>query len=265
MYRLVKKLITERFDVGLSARWDPRDHLLLLLAGTHARLGFPRLGSRIFLTKALDQRHPQGHRYEYWRALGAALGLELPLREDIAVPATKAGHILLHTGAAQPVRVWPLERFRNLARRLRERGFIVQVVCDSDQQGSWLAMGELSVVAPKTITELAGLIARSALFIGNDSGPGHLAAFTGVPTFTIFGPQLPERFAPLHPASEWIEGWNCPYRPCSDHCRFTFARCLWDLSEESVWARVEKFVTRHAPGLATVEPKGCNNSSGNRI
>ena len=254
MYRLGKALIAERFDVGLSARWDPRDHFLLMMTGARARLGFPRLRSEIFLTRGLDQPDPLGHRYEHWRALAGALGLELPLREAIPFPAAKGGHILMHTGAAQPVRVWPLERFRNLTRRLREAGFTVQVVCDSDQQGWWLAMGELNVAAPQTIAELATLMDRSVLFIGNDSGPGHLAAFSGAPTFTIFGPQLPERFAPLHRASEWVEGWNCPYRPCSDYCHFALARCLWDLSEEAVWARIEKFVGRHASELLTVEP-----------
>src|SRR5262245_19424388 len=103
-------------------------------------------------------------------------------------------------------------------------------------------MGELSVAAPKTITELLALTDQSGLFIGNDSGPGHLAAFTGMPTLTIFGPQLPERFAPLHGASEWVEGWNCPHRPCFDYCHFSLAHCLWDLSESAVWERVEKFV-----------------------
>jgi hypothetical protein len=72
------------------------------------------------------------------------------------------------------------------------------------------------------------LIDRAGAFIGNDSGPGHLAAFCGVPTFTLFGPQLPEWFAPLHPGSEWLEGKACPYKPCSDYCRYADA----DLSVE---------------------------------
>ena len=53
---------------------------------------------------------------------------------------------------------------------------------------------------PRNVTELIAQIDRAGAFIGNDSGPGHLAAICGVPTFTLFGPQLPEWFAPLHPA-----------------------------------------------------------------
>jgi heptosyltransferase-2 len=80
------------------------------------------------------------------------------------------------------------------------------------------------------------------VLIGNDSGPGHLAAFCGVPTFTIFGPQLPEWFAPLHPRSEWVEGKACPYKPCSDYCRFPQPFCILDLSVEAILPRVEQFV-----------------------
>jgi heptosyltransferase-2 len=103
------------------------------------------------------------------------------------------------------------------------------------------------VATPGDVTELMTLIDHSGVFIGNDSGPGHLAAMCGVPTFTLFGPQLPEWFAPLHPASQWMEGKSCPYKPCSDYCRFPAPFCLWNLGEEEVFARVEKFLAAHLP------------------
>jgi glycosyltransferase involved in cell wall biosynthesis len=70
-----------------------------------------------------------------------------------------------------------------------------------------------------------------------------------VPVFTIFGPQLPERFAPLHPSAEWIEGRPCRFKPCSDSCHFTAPHCLLDLDEMSVWFRVERFIGRQDKGL----------------
>src|SRR5207249_4104586 len=48
LVRLVRRLSRERFDFGLSARWDPRDHLLLMLARARERLGYTRLQSEIF-------------------------------------------------------------------------------------------------------------------------------------------------------------------------------------------------------------------------
>jgi heptosyltransferase-2 len=242
---MLKTLRAERFAVGLSARWDPRDHLLLKLAGATTRLGFPRMRSGVLLTQPLARPEPQDHRYEYWRVLARTLGLALPAREAIPLPAARPdGAVLVHSGAGQPVRVWPLERCRHLVARLRQINYRVVVACDPDQRQWWLQAGEASVAAPHTVTELLSLIDQAGAFIGNDSGPGHLAAFCGVPTFTLFGSQLPEWFAPLHPAAAWIEGKACPYKPCSDYCRFPTPFCLWDVTEDEVWSSVEGFLHR---------------------
>lgn len=244
--RLRRELARSRFDVGLSARWDPRDHLLLKLARARERLGFPRLTSRIFLTRPLTRPEPAEHRYEYWRVLGRALNLELPPREQVstALPVASRGEIFLHSGAKQSVRVWPLDRYHSLAARLRKKNYRVQIACDPDQRDWWLTAGEKNVAVPRTTTELLALLDRSAAFIGNDSGPGHLAALAGVPTFTLFGPQLPEWFAPLHRDAEWMEGKPCPYKPCSDYCFFASAHCLQTVTESEAWLRIEPFVAR---------------------
>jgi heptosyltransferase-2 len=240
-------LINERFNVGLSARsGDPRDHLLLLLARAKRRIGFPRMGSQMFLTEPLQQPDPLSHRYEYWCTLAGALEITMPRREELPVFRQPAnGEVLIHSGAGQPVRVWPLERYRILAQRLRERNVRVRVACDPDQRNWWLRAGETNVATPESVAELFSLIDRAGVFIGNDSGPGHLAAFCGVPTLTLFGPQVPEWFAPLPSAAEWIEGTACPYKPCSDYCRFSAPRCLLGLDEPEVWKRVESFVARY--------------------
>ncbi len=206
--RLRKQLAGEHFDFGVSARLitssplsgDLRDHLLLRLFGVKNRIGFPFLRGHFFLTHPVVHPDPEAHRYESWRAVAHALDIELPLREKIPIPAVpRRGIVLIHSGAGQPIRVWPLENCRGLAMRLRKKNIPVQIACDPDQRGWWLRAGENSVATPATVTELIALTDRAGAFIGNDSGPGHLAAFCGVPTFTLFGPQLPEWFAPLHP------------------------------------------------------------------
>jgi heptosyltransferase-2 len=248
LFRLRKQLASERFEVGLSARWDPRDHVLLKMFGPKKRFGFSRFKSQLFLTHPITRPMPEAHRYEYWRVLGQELGLDLPLRDRVPMAlASRNRVILVHTGAGQAVRVWSLEGYRNLVRRLRESNYAVQVTCDLSQREWWIKQGEKEVATPETVTELLQLTDQSGLFIGNDSGPGHIAAFCGLPTFTIFGPQLPEWFAPLHPQAEWLEGKACPYKPCFDYCRFPVPRCMENISETEVWSNVEKFVHRHLP------------------
>jgi heptosyltransferase-2 len=245
MFRVGRKIRETQFDLGLSARWDPRDHFLLAFGGIKERLGFPRVGSQVFLTRALDRPGMAAHRYENWRAVGRAIGIELPVRENIVNPMRNggnAGEILVHTGAGQPIRVWPLESYRTLVARLRQGEHRVRVVCDPEQRDWWVRNGEPEVATPRTVAELFELLDRAIALIGNDSGPGHLAAFAGVPTFTIFGPQLSEWFVPLHPAAQWVDGKACPYKPCSDYCRFEKPVCLTGLAEAEVWPRIESFL-----------------------
>lgn len=245
LFQLRRELTARTFDYGISARWDPRDHIVLRLSGARERFGFQRLDSRRYLTRTLHRPDPQAHRCEYWREAGRALELELPAREHwFVTPAELPPVVLIHTGAKLPVRVWPLERFRDLAHRLREAGFNVQIACDQNQSGWWQSMGE-NVACPQTVAELLPLVDQAGVFIGNDSGPGHLAAACGRPTFTLFGPQLPERFVPLHPKAEFIEGKACPYKPCSDYCRFSEPFCLRDITSEEVWLRVQAFLGKH--------------------
>ncbi len=246
LMRLTRKLRAERFEIGLSARWDPRDHFLLALFGVRRRYGFPRVGSRIFLNHPLTRPEVEPHRYEYWRLAGQALGMDLPPLNQLPRPPKRTQRtILLHSGASTPLRVWPLDRYLNLVRRLRHLNHPVQVVCDPNQRDWWRSQGEDQVAVPQSVAELVRLLEQSGLFIGNDSGPGHVAAIQGVPTFTLFGPQIPERFVPVHPAAEWMEGKPCPYKPCFDYCRFPSPHCLFDVTEGEVWEKVEAFVHRN--------------------
>jgi heptosyltransferase-2 len=245
LFRLRSRLVATGFDHGVSARWDPRDHLALKLSGARARLGFSRLKSQRYLTQELARPDPLAHRYEYWRTAGGALGLTLPPRGEIfATTRALPPVVFIHTGARLPLRVWPLENYAELVARLRQKNYAVQVACDADQLDWWRARGE-NARCPRSVTELMGQLDQAGVFIGNDSGPGHLAAAGGLPTFTLFGPQLHEWFAPLHPAAEIVEGQACPYKPCSDYCRFAEPFCLRGRTVAEVWPRAEAFVQKH--------------------
>jgi len=221
-----RTLRSDRFDIGVSARPDPRDHVLLALAGCRSRLGFPRAGSRLLLTRPLaPPAHP--HRSAHWRALARELDWSLvPEIPRLAPP--RGQRIVIHTGAGQPVRLWPVERFQEIARRLEAAAWHVTMLNDSLSD----------------VDRLLDTLADADRFIGNDSAPGHLAALLGVPTFTIFGPQLPELFAPPHPRAAWIEGAPCPYKPCFDSCRFPAPHCIQSLATDDVWPRVAAWLAR---------------------
>ncbi len=246
IFHLRRELRARAFDFAISARWDPRDHLALKWSGARERLGFPRLNSSRYLTQPLVRPAPLAHRYESWRVAGEALGLNLPHRTAVFASSNpRPPVVLVHSGARLPLRVWPLENFREIIRRLRDQKFTVQVACDPDQMEAWRTAGE-APVCPRSVTELdLAWLNGGGVFIGNDSGSGHLAAACGLPTFTLFGPQLHEWFAPLHPASEVMEGKACPYKPCSDYCRFAEPFCLRGITAAEVWPRIEDFVKKN--------------------
>jgi heptosyltransferase-2 len=246
LLRLLSELRSERFDVAVSARWDPRDDTVMWLSGARQRIGFPRMGSQAMETDPLERPEPTTHRHDRWRVIGTALGLEVPpLSRTVDPVQRRDGSVLVHSGAGKALRVWPLERFHGIVRRLRAAGHCVNVACDPDHVSWWREHGEPEVVAPIRLEQLMGLANKAGVFIGNDSGPGHVAGYLGIPTFTLFGPQVPEWFVPLHPEAEWIEGSPCPYRPCFDYCEFPDPFCLTGITEEQAWERIHVFVAKH--------------------
>lgn len=174
----------------------------------------------------------------------------MPARDTLVMPLLRPdGEVLVHTGAGQPVRVWPLERYCTLVAHLRREGYRVQVACDFDQRPWWLQAGEKDVATPRTVTELFAFGGSCGCFHQQRFRPGPPGGvLRGVPTFTLFGPQMREWFAPLHPRSEWLEGKACPYKPCSDYCRFPIPCCMMNQGEDEVCALVEAFVSRTLHG-----------------
>ena len=82
-----------------------------------------------------------------------------------------------------------------LAGALRERGWCVEVLLGPVERERDLG-NDLDSVQPPDLRSLAGLLDRASLFIGNDSGPGHIAAAVGTPTLSLFGPTDPHIWAP---------------------------------------------------------------------
>ncbi len=218
----LRSLREQSFTHAVSARPDPREHLFLKRADASQLIGFPRAGSGLLLDRSLS-RPENPHRVSAWRQLAAHFDWKLA-PQDCKV--SEGRHIVIHTGAAQPVRCWPRERFEQLGVTLRELGWTISIIDDSH--------GDLDSL----ITSLSS----ADRFIGNDSGPGHIAALLGVPTFTIFGPQLSENFAPQHPQAAWIEGVPCPHKPCFDSCRFDRPHCILDLTTEMVSERITRWL-----------------------
>ena len=118
---------------------------------------------------------------------------------------------------------WAPQRFAEVANALVERfGAHVLLIGGNDD----LALSEeVSALIPHSATILAGrtslketgaLIEMSALFIGNDSCPLHIAAAVGTPAVGIFGPSNTKQFQPIGKRSyrQRVVHSNLPCAPC---------------------------------------------------
>ncbi len=93
--------------------------------------------------------------------------------------------------------------------------------------------------------QLKNLIAGASLFVGNDSGPAHIAAACNVPTAVIFGSSSSEIWGPWKAPAEVIETqWDC--KPCpGDRCyAFDEPRCILSVTADSVLDAVDRLLKK---------------------
>ncbi|MGH7742250.1 MAG: glycosyltransferase family 9 protein, partial [Candidatus Eiseniibacteriota bacterium] len=103
-------------------------------------------------------------------------------------------------------------------------------------------------LAPCGVGELMGVIARLSAVVGTDSGPKHLAAALGVPTYTWYGPTHPDTWSP---PGEMHGAWwtSLPCRAC-DRTRCPHWNCMPELSVEHAAKRVLDHLERHERSAA---------------
>lgn len=257
LFGLVKMLRREKFDVAVSVRNDPRDHLLMRLAGARRRLGFPTKGSGMFLNEPLRRERHKQHKVEDWRQLGTALGLPgagdaspwlasdayRTERVDALLGAITKPLVVLHAGARIAVRRWPLPYFERVIRQMRaEFDFHLALIPDPDGYGSELAPVCDQLLPALTLGELVNVMGRLDLLLCNDSGPGHVAAACGRPAVVMFGPTDPNWFRPFGEAHRVIIRDLCSYRPCFDYCRFPEPYCMTKLLPDDAWPEIRDHV-----------------------
>jgi heptosyltransferase III len=123
-----------------------------------------------------------------------------------AIPADAP--VTIHPGSGSRGKCWPVARFVELIGRIRQSGKNVRVLLGEveeerftqDEMGTLeSAAGPGAIVKPPTYLALLNELAAAHSYIGNDSGPTHLAAIISVPTLALFGPTDPAVWRPLGP------------------------------------------------------------------
>jgi len=288
--RLGWRLRRAHYDLAIDFHGGPRASLLTLMSGAPRRIGYNVVARRWMYTDVVDRprelrrRHSVENQWDLLKALDlewptpagnpVEMGVDRVAKATVDERLAAAGVTpdddlaVIHVSASSPFRRWPpasfVETIAALASRARRRVIITSGPSDrevvngiiNDARGKLPAGDRHRVLGcgDFSLAELRALLERSALYIGGDSGPLHLAATTRVPIVAIFGPTPSERSAPWRdPAwpSEVIEIDGLPCRPCDQRvCEPGDFRCLTRIEASRVIAAAERLLAargRSAP------------------
>jgi lipopolysaccharide heptosyltransferase II len=217
-FRLAAELRSRRYDLAVLLPKSFGAAVAPSLARIPRRVGYATDRRRLLLTHPVPL--PVGveglHHAEFF--LGPALYLGCPdLDRSLVFPVSRTDReaaaerlrevgsarlVAIHPGASRPERAWSAGRFGELAAALSQDGFRVVVLgAEQDRDAARVVLAAaggtaLDAVGLGGLGTMAALVERCELFVGNDSGPMHVAAAMGTPTVSLFGPGVPERTAP---------------------------------------------------------------------
>lgn len=216
-YSVTFRLLTRRFDAVVNLHGGPTS--LLYSCSTRGK----RIGREFYRASRLyhglvPAPEPHAHTVESGMDIVKWLGVrcEQPPRlqyanhpeEAARIQKTLKGrpYIVIHPGSIMATKRWSAKKFGELARGLSSRGFTIVVTAGPGEElfASEVAKGVEGTVVllGLRIPELAELIRGARLYIGNDSGPMHLAAAVGTPVVAVWGSSDSRRWRP----------WGTDYR-----------------------------------------------------
>ena len=206
--------------------------VLARLTGAKERWGFAREFVREKPAAWFTNRHaridPATHVIEWNLQLARAVqpGASTP-RVDFAPfaadePDGFRGRVVLIPGAGKPQKQWPIEHFRELAKRIGPKALAVWGPGEKDMAE---AIG--CEVAPATnLRQLARILRDAEVVIGGDTGPLHLATALDARVIGLYGPTNPRRNGPYGQLDNCVE-------------TFTTTKSMKDISVDSVFRKMQ--------------------------
>lgn len=185
----------------------PQSHRVLIDAGVHELVAFRHPDVPASATG--PRFDPHEHEVERWCRLLRHAGFpahpgELDLRvPDVLVPKRLRGATLIHPGAANEARRWPVERWIDVARAEQRLGRRVMITGAASEVGIARRLADgagvpsTHVFAGRTnLRELAALVAAAGRVVCGDTGVAHLATAYRRPSVVLFGPIPPSVWGP---------------------------------------------------------------------
>jgi ADP-heptose:LPS heptosyltransferase len=180
----------------LNFHGGTRSMVLVTASGARFRAGFAHhKGAWIYNVRIPRAQEILGEERTVHTAehlASAMFWLGCPRREipraslPIAPQAERGNYAVIHAAAASTYKTWASDGFLAVARHLQER-WNLEPVFIGGAGDDFQAFSAHKVVAGAPLREVMRLIAGGKVFVGNDSGPAHIAAAAEVPLVVLYG------------------------------------------------------------------------------
>ena len=263
---LINSLRSEKYDLVIDFTLGDRAAFLSFMTGAPQRITYKDsstlshiLMNRIIVSDPSIQ-HIVDYQLESLRYLGInsfekKMTICIPeavkektdrLLETSGINRSDSLKVVIHPGARGAFRQWRPERFAEIARQLKEKYDAAIILVGGPEEKNIIDKVENSMGFPASfrsnemqLLDMAALLEKCHLFIGNDSAPGHIAAAVNCPNLTLFGPTFPHMWRPYGNNSAVVFK-DLPCCGCrQEECLRPEESCMDLIGTEEVWETVE--------------------------
>jgi heptosyltransferase-3 len=204
-----------RPEMIVNLHGGPTSDRLTLFSGARVRVGFAHYRMKsvynVRVPRAQEVLGVDGkvHTAEHLASLMFYLGVpisEVPRACLFARPwHSDRPYAVIHPLASAPGKTWSAGNFREVADQLRSRFDLDSIFIAGPHEDLGPFAG-YACLAGADLEKLKSVMAGASLFVGNDSGPAHLAAAFGVPSVVLFGASDPEVWRPWRTPAATLVG-----------------------------------------------------------
>jgi predicted lipopolysaccharide heptosyltransferase III len=270
---LIRALRREKYDIVIALTQGDRAFFLARTTGAPLRLTYqlPGLLSKMMNAFAVEQT---GRRHfiemdvdilNYFGIENREVQLIIPMPENIRrdvidrlIPQAGSATVMvaIHPGARKIMRQWKPDRYAAIASRLHEQYGAAIILLGGPEDQQLLdeierRMGFAATLKSCNLSllDMAAVFSLCHLFIGNDSGPGHIAAAVGCPTLSLFGPNFPFICRPYIASGEVIfKNLDCCGCRQEKHlCVHPENTCMDLIGVDEVWLKVKMMLAEEKP------------------
>lgn len=277
LYATIRKLRALRFDLTIDLTDSKTSRIIVGFINARTRIGYnpperplrwlERQPANVFAKPfGFGERHFLYRYLSPLETLGVDLRVRVPSIRPLPLETARAlalldkyhlrpkAFIAVHAGASFKGRRWQPERFAAATDIIsRETGldFVLVGGLDERELAEQIVAGTaapvVNLVGALSLETLLAVLKQARLFLGNESGPMHMAAAAGTPVVGLFGRTNPSKWGPVGVPSITLQ----PSMPCacvaSDLCRSRDSSktcCVWRLDVEPVVSAMREILAR---------------------